>query len=327
MSNMRKTLCALLGILALSGCRLDFGKPPIDDKPVLSDAGGSQNPTDGSSQRIDVDSGFASYDASSPDGAVEPIFRDAGSDAGGRDFDAGLLADAGRISFDAGIAQLPDAGVLLQPLVPDNNCLVLFCFEQPEPLRNDCYQVYGVVDHNSQRVEGGKFGEARYFDGNSYLVGPGNMTLDLLNALTVEAWIKPDLESRSFRGDYGNIFHSLYADRYSNPSAGDGWQGFALNIRADSTVLFEVGINDQHLGVSSPASLPTNRYSHLAGIYDGEKARLFLDGDLIAEEQLSGTITHIPYGNVYFSIGADRNGEGAFKGSIDEVRISNIARY
>ncbi len=328
---MRKTLCALLGSLALSGCIIGV-------QPGKTPQGGESH------SRGNYDGGSdGSQDASiTPDGS-SPQFMDAGhrvfvdagldagqayfSDAGGRDFDAGEwsdsgVVDAGREQFDAGTspdAGAPDAGGAYLPFTADSHCLALFHFDNTNPLQNECSAVYGVQDYGTESREG-RFGQARHFNGTSYLSGPGNMTLDLGDAITVEAWVKPE------SGGGGNIFHTMYADVFQTGS-GEGWQGFAL-IATENVVGFYLGVNNRRLALeTNNLGARTDRFTHIVGAFDGINGKLYLDGELVVERENPGSITKIPYGSVYFGIGADRNGGGAFRGSIDEVRISNIARY
>jgi len=76
------------------------------------------------------------------------------------------------------------------------------------------------------------------------------------------------------------------------------------------------------------APLVEGRWHHLAGVYDGREIRLYLDGRRIAASAAAGTRTrnHEP-----MVIGGDVGGGGAansfFIGAIDEVRLSDTARY
>ena len=76
------------------------------------------------------------------------------------------------------------------------------------------------------------------------------------------------------------------------------------------------------------AVLSTDRWHHIAGVYDGMELRLYIDGRLVARKTGSGTrdTNQLP-----FMIGADVNEQGQatspFIGQIDEVRLSAIPRY
>lgn len=64
---------------------------------------------------------------------------------------------------------------------------------------------------------------------------------------------------------------------------------------------------------------------HLAGVYDGSTARLFVNGELISDQPLSAELfldARRP-----LTIGSRGDGSYQFAGLIDEIRLSNSARY
>ena len=62
---------------------------------------------------------------------------------------------------------------------------------------------------------------------------------------------------------------------------------------------------------------------HLAGVYDGSTVRLFIDGEAVAEQQGSGRIQNC-HANII--TGELEGGTGRFPGSIDDVRVDDVAR-
>ncbi len=68
--------------------------------------------------------------------------------------------------------------------------------------------------------------------------------------------------------------------------------------------------------------LPRGRH-HLAGIYDGHRIRLYIDGSLAAEHACSGKPQ---VSDADIAIGRLLDGLGHFDGEITEVRVSDIAR-
>jgi concanavalin A-like lectin/glucanase superfamily protein/calcineurin-like phosphoesterase family protein len=74
--------------------------------------------------------------------------------------------------------------------------------------------------------------------------------------------------------------------------------------------------------------LEPGRWYHIAGVYDGEQVRLYLDGKLVEAIDGSGHRTPNP---LPLMVGADVNGNGDptsyFDGRIDGVRVSSVARY
>ena len=75
-------------------------------------------------------------------------------------------------------------------------------------------------------------------------------------------------------------------------------------------------------------ALKPGTWHHLAGIYDGSEARLYLDGQLLASEKRQGVRDR---NDLPLVIGGDVDGAGTanshFTGLIDYVRMSKIPRY
>ncbi|MEM7260960.1 MAG: LamG-like jellyroll fold domain-containing protein [Planctomycetota bacterium] len=98
---------------------------------------------------------------------------------------------------------------------------------------------------------------------------------------------------------------------------------------SDAVPSFGVHLDGKYREVHADSvKLQTNRWYHIAGVFDGAEIRLYLDGTLIAQAAAKGTRT--PNRHPFY-IGADPNGRGrpvnAFPGRIDEVRLSTVARY
>lgn len=145
-----------------------------------------------------------------------------------------------------------------------------------------------------------------FFDGtDDYLTASPIGTI----SITMSAWIKPAAWG-------GGIVSTL-------GPASSGINGFALEVEPDGQISFslgEEGNRDQVLsGISNIA--PINKWTHVAGTYDGNTLRLYIDGILVNTAPSS----RIP-GVRYVSIGATFNSSGYFRGQIDEVRIFNTVR-
>ncbi len=82
-----------------------------------------------------------------------------------------------------------------------------------------------------------------------------------------------------------------------------------------------------YVRVKSSTSVGRNKLVHIAGVLDGSKLRLFVDGKL----QGSATIGKFNQSKFPFMIGANPGGQGEptqfLNGFIDEVRVSRTARY
>lgn len=74
--------------------------------------------------------------------------------------------------------------------------------------------------------------------------------------------------------------------------------------------------------------LEVGRWSHVAGVYDGQQIRLYVDGELAASQQASGKRRT---NNLPLIIGGDVDPNGRntapFDGWVDGVRLSKMARY
>lgn len=83
-----------------------------------------------------------------------------------------------------------------------------------------------------------------------------------------------------------------------------------------------------HSAKTSAPALRTATWHHVAGVFDGRELRLYVDGELRARTPGSGERTSR---EVPLILGADVTGDGRatspFDGSLDEVRLSTVARY
>ena len=134
-------------------------------------------------------------------------------------------------------------------------------------------------------------------------------SLDLTNAMTLEARVNPGSASSAFRTIIlkertGQLVYARYS------STGNG--------RPDS----EATIDGSNRTPAATSALPTGTWTHLASTYDGVTLRLYVNGTQVTQLAASGSITT--------STGALRIGGNAvwseyFSGLIDEVRIYNRA--
>ena len=100
---------------------------------------------------------------------------------------------------------------------------------------------------------------------------------------------------------------------------------------------FPIGKDGPYLTLSYPVSLHV--WHPVAFVRDGDEQRVYLDGDLLASQQLAGTPYDLPIANssgsqmtiggfLYKSTSVTPdNLDPAFHGAIQWVRVSNAARY
>ncbi|NLD56977.1 MAG: LamG domain-containing protein [Methanomicrobiales archaeon] len=170
--------------------------------------------------------------------------------------------------------------------------------------------------HNVTRVEGGECGSALIFDqpGN-YVRIPYRSTNHPNEAISVSAWFfvdsfeRQDLISTCHDGGYCLGF-------------GDGndlW--WTIYVRSNDAV----SVNVQHEGITP------GRWHHVAGVYDGETSKIYLDGILRNQVNASGPL-HYSTPN-YVMLGAhaglydtpDPTCPNFLHGGLDEVRIYDVA--
>ena len=98
---------------------------------------------------------------------------------------------------------------------------------------------------------------------------------------------------------------------------------------SDGVLDFSVHLDGSYVTARAPsAGLKPGVWHHVAGVFDGEEVRVYLDGQVVARTAGSGRRTR---NKLPLMIGADvdRSGQPTshFSGKIDEVRLSNTARY
>jgi hypothetical protein len=99
---------------------------------------------------------------------------------------------------------------------------------------------------------------------------------------------------------------------------------------SDGVVNFSVHLDGRYYAaVSDRPVLMTDRWTHVAGVYDGSEVRVYVDGQVVARvdaPRADRTRNALP-----LIIGADVNRRGVatspFSGLIDDVRLSRGARY
>ena len=183
------------------------------------------------------------------------------------------------------------------------------------PLRDTKWRDFsGKGNHGSITGAGwtakGRLGPTLYFDGLDDSVNCGNnVSLNLVDELTVEAWINPDVVNIWQRAVSEGKYNTEWIFGISVDGTMDFtfWkEGGGLNATRGNTVL-SVGIW-QHIVVTYSKSL-------------GE-VRLFLNGE--SDQDIYPVSSDISDSGDPVMIGSDPAGNN-FKGFIDEVRIYNRA--
>jgi hypothetical protein len=97
---------------------------------------------------------------------------------------------------------------------------------------------------------------------------------------------------------------------------------------SDAKPSFSVHLNGAYASAESDAPLASERWQHLAGVYDGARVALYVEGELRAEAPASGARTP---NRLPLVVGGDVDAAGrptaVFHGALDELRLSRGARY
>ena len=89
-----------------------------------------------------------------------------------------------------------------------------------------------------------------------------------------------------------------------------------------------VGTTAGYLTLPAQAPWDWSQWTHLASVFDGQRAALYVNGKPQAEQSTEAKATHNRH-PLYIGADPDHNGNASrfFTGTIDEVRLSSVARY
>jgi mannosyl-glycoprotein endo-beta-N-acetylglucosaminidase len=160
-------------------------------------------------------------------------------------------------------------------------------------------------------------GFALQFDGTDDQLDCGNgSSLQITgNKITLEAWINVnEFKSQPFAG-------SVIVKDQGGIDA-----GYMIRCGGNGIINFNIGNGSWH-EINTPAnSVQLNSWQHVAATYDGTSMKIFVDGELKAQTNISG----LNIGNAVNSnllIGESPGFPGrVFNGKIDEIRIWNVSR-
>ncbi len=166
---------------------------------------------------------------------------------------------------------------------------------------------------------------AAVFDGtSSYLKLNKTQSAGLyFNAWTIEAWIN--------QTEINNI-HPLVTMQYRENMA---YMLTAFSKKNSTSVLVGGGLltSDGKPSVSVTMGTPTAEWHHIALVNTGSKLQLFIDGNLKESTNYTGNYQAVTNALLFVGKATNYTGSGSigtdtyFKGAIDQIRFSNIARY
>jgi hypothetical protein len=156
----------------------------------------------------------------------------------------------------------------------------------------------------------GKIGGALDMDGvDDYVITPDNNLLDASSAISISMWVKP----RSFANSPFLLLktNASYTEIYK------------VGFNISGTVDWRINGND----ISSTKAAILNEWNHILVTFNGTQKKTYLNGELVAVESQSATITNGD-GALYLGVDIDSVSDfnQQFNGIIDNVKIwSNIA--
>ncbi|MCK4790140.1 MAG: hypothetical protein KAV87_40755, partial [Desulfobacteraceae bacterium] len=174
-----------------------------------------------------------------------------------------------------------------------------------------------VPDSSRNKIDGTLFGDARVIDdpvrgkvleldGDGDGVDCGNdLLFGITEEITISSWIK-------VKGPVENLRTII--------AKGTSWKLHSwpntLKFVCGVNVPGDIGVDS---GVLGKKAVNDGRWHHVAGVYDGRTATLYIDGQRDVSAAVVGSIAANSY-NVWIGSDSHRN-ERAWKGRIDDVRI------
>jgi len=182
---------------------------------------------------------------------------------------------------------------------PDTGLVAHYAFDEERGtvVKDHSAGAHDGTIHDATRVKA-LSGRGLAFDGKSAYVECGDgKRLKLDRAVTVCAWIRPKGKPKG-----------------EPIVAGEGTALWGLT-HYKGRVYFYISGGGNHC----KANVPYHQWTHVAGAFDGQRLRLYLNGELAAQRDLK-VETPIKTGTT-FRIGGGKKGTDFFDGIIDDVRV------
>jgi len=154
------------------------------------------------------------------------------------------------------------------------------------------------------------------FDGSNDYVDVGDdQSLNIISAITMEAWIKPNSFGNGWR-----IIDKPYTSLAEPYSQYDLRLGEVTDGTNKASIDLSIGGTRKKLNTVS--IMTAGNWYHLVGVYDGSSMKIYFNGALDNSISQTGSLTSY---STRTTIGGWKNTTAFFNGSIDEVRIYNAA--
>lgn len=201
--------------------------------------------------------------------------------------------------------------ILIQPTMADDLVLYLSFDSDSGTAAIDLsgFDNHATFLGNPQWIAG-KFGQALQFDGATWGEVPDDPSLDITDALTIEAWalVEPGGEAIQSAVEKGNAWKEGEYNLAALYNGGSLLQ--ARDLPADCA--------DTNIG----RSIQDGTWHFLAGAWDGGAIKLYIDGALDVERPCSGTLLT---NDDPLYIGARGGAQRFLIGALDEIKVYNYA--
>ncbi len=167
------------------------------------------------------------------------------------------------------------------------------------------YENNGTMGDDPSYVDG-MFGKALEFDGNDYVSIPDSDFLDLTELGTIEVWAKKNSQKH----------YQMYITK-GIASANTGYQ--LMDYGTTGRIVLRWGSDGNN--IVTDEVVPTDKWYHIVGTYDGSDLRIYLNGSLSKKVPYT---TNAVANTDPLRIGRRSDGY-FFDGTLDEVRIYNKA--
>jgi hypothetical protein len=175
-----------------------------------------------------------------------------------------------------------------------------------------------ALDYSGHRLGGSlrSAGRAKGIDGNALVCRGGCVLVEnhrLLSpaaALTLECWVRTDMAGQDNRWFINRVF------------GGGIDTGYRLGV-LEGRPCFEVPVTPWSHHLKADAALPTGRWVHLAGTFDGKTMSIYVDGQEHGRMDRPGPVKANAF---HLCLGSyELNHASHFTGLLDEVRIYDRA--
>jgi len=168
--------------------------------------------------------------------------------------------------------------------------------------------------NGAPQIVAGKIGDALSFNGkDDFVEVEHDSSLDLKKAITIEFWFL--LKGKSGDNDYPRP-----VSKGQSTSDNDGYGVWVKDISGPNDIGFRsVTLAPNDIRSQNVPNYDDDAWHHVMLTYDGEKGKLFVDGEKLVDIDVDGEISQ---NKEPLHIGDGRN-ERHFNGLIDEVRIYN----